>query len=317
MSQLPLLSTTINNNYHNEPNTLSTSRRKRMILIAYTIGLGTPALCWLLVLFGMKSDDLHLDKIATVGVLGAVYAPILAFITDPGEQRSLKDKLSSFAFLWFASNAGFQFCWELPWFLLKRSLMKENVTQNDIWLWPWYAYGKCDTRYLKHNDLSLAISAMDAAIAPGEVLVTWLGLSGYSVAFSWIGLIQVTCQSWGQFYFYIGEIYNNFSNMEDSLFGKILKYGILNIPWIIFPFISNAGFIWDLAVIYSQRRQVLLTPSSTSFLDDTGMFLHVDFVTGTIKESKETFPRRILQFVLIFPWVFLLVDALVYMATEF
>ena len=314
------------------------TRRRRALAACIGCGLGTPAWCWLLVLCGIKNDEYHLDKIATFGVCFAVYSPITAFINNPDEQnkRPLREKLALFGFYWFAANAGFQFIWELPWFILKKRLWK-GVNQDDIWLWPWFAYGMCDHRYLTHNDLSLAISAMDASIAIGEVLSVYLAIKQYDFLSYWISIVLVSCQSWGQFYFYVGEIYNNFSNMQDTVFGNWMKYGVMNIPWVIFPFLGNAGFIWSLAVMYKQKgvEEYLQANQGTvgkraaqSFSADTSMFMQVFESCEGDSEDRSNYKKQfdfhepaqssrslavyISWFILVFPWIFLLADSLIF-----
>lgn len=301
-------------------------RRGFFLKVCFGLGLGTPLLMWILALGGVRSDAFPTDKVATVGVMLSVYAPALALWDNEGEVRHLREKLFNFGFLWFVANTGYQTCWELPWMLLKNDIMK-GVDEDQPWYWPWWAYGSADTRYLAHNDLTLAISAMDGAIALSECIVVYLFFKRYTVAASWVALVLQCCLGWGQAYFYVGEIYNNFSNIHDGWFGLYIKYFMLGFPWLVAPLISAAGFIWKLAFIYRKRAveqyleygEVVSDKTSQGFMHDSDFLLLVDDDNNlaTATPQAQAFARRLLWLALLFPVLFLTVDALVYYAINF
>jgi len=298
----------------------SFNRREFLIKIFFVVGLGVPALCWLAVLLGVTREVFPHDYVAVGGVLFSVYAPLLAFVNNEGERRNFYTQILHFAWLWFFANAGFQFIWELPWVLLKETLMYGNVTEADKWLWPWWAYGVADTRYLMHHDLTLSISVMDGSVAGLEVFTVYLYFKGYRVHAAWLALILGACLSWGQFFFYTGEFYNGFANIEDGWFGAWVKYGLLNIPWCIYPFVTSLAFIWFLAVTYKQQgikeylaNQQHAPEYQQAFLSETNMCL-------TVNDNGEEVPppandekiRKWIAIMLATPFIFLLVDVVLW-----
>lgn len=256
-------------------------RRGRLIACCMIAGFSIPALCWLAVLCGATRAVFPHDQVAVLGVLLSVYAPLFAFMNNPRERRSLEKQLIHFAWLVFFSNVGYQFFWEMPWFVLKEQIYAIELTEADRWFWPWWAYGVADTRYLKPNELAISISGMDASVALLEVFIVVMYYRGYRILAAWFALIMGSCMGWGQYYFYMGEIYFHFVNIEDGWFGFWFKYMILNLPWLIFPFIAGAGFIWHLASHYKNigvqeylARQSGLTQRSegSDFHRDTYIF---------------------------------------------
>ncbi len=290
--------------------------RETLIKIFFVFGLGIPALCWVAVLFGATREVFPHDYVAVSGVLLSVYAPLLAFVNNKGEKRSFYDQILQFAWLWFFANAGYQFIWEMPWVLLKEVLMYGNVTEADKWLWPWWAYGVADTRYLMHHDLTLSISVMDGSIAFLEVFAVYLYFKGYRIKAAWLALILGACLSWGQFYFYTGEIYNGFKHIEDGWFGLWMKYGLLNIPWCIYVFVTSLAFMWFLAVSYKKKgveeylansRQ--LPEFQRSFLQETNMCMTVDDLGNEVPPpANDAKIRRWMAFMLATPFIFLILD---------
>lgn len=138
------------------------------------------------------------------------------------------------------------------------------------------------------------------------------------------------------------ELYKNFSDIEDRPLGLWLKLVALNLPWLIFCFLGCAGFMWNLSDIYKQRGVELYLEdqrraeqgkgvvdeesdkdsSSVSawsferqcqFAKDTDMYLKVDDVSGRhLGVFRSPCTVRLVYFIMVFPWVFLLVDWLVY-----
>ena len=179
------------------------------------------------------------------------------------------------------------------WWLLKHRLTTEPVTEDDHWLWPWYAYGRSDTRYLSKNDMSWAISTMDASVGLVELAVVLLHRKGYSILATWVAILLCSNLAWGQFLYYVYELYPHgngaFEHIRDpdGFYGNFLKYGVLNIwygvirisphiapglfdisrippphvsfhhRWIVNYPLAMAGFMWQLADLH-QRRGVEL-----------------------------------------------------------
>lgn len=298
---------------------MSTDRRGALIAFCFIAGLAAPTLGWGLALMGFTRADFPIDYAAVVMVCLCIYAPVLVFLNNPGERRSRFEQLTHFAWLWFFANAGFQLAWELPWFLLKETLMYGNITEADTWFWPWWAYGVADTRYLSHHDLTLGISAMDGSVALLEAFAVYLFFRGYRVKAAWLGLIFGACMSWGQFFFYIGEIYNGFAHIEDGWFGFWMKYGVMNLPWCVFPFAATVGFMWFLAVTYKKRgveeylagRQIGL---DTPFVAQSELYLTVGPEGDPIAPpANDRQLRRLSALMFASPFVVLGVDALLWM----
>jgi hypothetical protein len=291
-------------------------RRGRLISYCLIIGFAVPVLCWLAVLAGATRANFPHDSIAVLGVLFSVYAPLLAFLNNKGEKRTLEKQLVEFAFLVFFTNVGYQLFWEMPWFILKDTIYAANLTEADKWFWPWWAYGVADTRYLKPNELSISISGMDASVALLEVFIVVLYLRGYRLLASWFALLMGSCMGWGQYYFYMGEIYFNFVNIEDGWFGFWIKYMVLNIPWLVFPFIAGAGFIWHIAGHYKRIgvQQYLAGRQATAdqqFFTECSIFQRSrdDYALIQTPDNLTTL-KRVVLFAFCTPLLFLALDIL-------
>ncbi len=275
--------------------------RGHLINFCLIAGLGVPALCWVAVLFGATREIFPHDQVAVWGVLLSVYAPLLVFINNKGEKRSLERQLIEFGFLVFFTNVGYQFCWEFPWYILKERIWAAQITEVDKLFWPWWAYGVADTRYLKPNELAISISGMDASVALLEVFIVLMYFRGYRLMVSWFALLMGSCMGWGQYYFYMGEIYFNFRNIEDGQFGFWIKYMLLNLPWLIFPFIAGAGFIWHIAGHYKrigirEQQQALLELKGESFYQECNIFDRSteDFEPIESESNQRTIKRLVL-----------------------
>jgi hypothetical protein len=288
--------------------------RGRLIQYCLIIGFGVPTLCFVAVLLGATRETFPHDQVAVLGVLFSIYAPILAFVNNKGERRTLERQLVEFAFLVFFTNVGYQFFWEMPWFILKESIYATGVTEADKWFWPWWAYGVADTRYLKPNELSISISGMDASVAMLEVFIVIMYFRGYRILAAWFALLMGTAMGWGQYYFYMGEIYFEFRNVEDGWFGFWIKYMVMNIPWLIFPFVAGAGFIWHLVGHYKrvavrEFKADELQYSETNFYDASHMFDRSTEDYEPIGSPRDlAFIKKWIIFAFLSPLVFLAVD---------
>jgi len=241
-------------------------------------------------------------------------SPFAGFAAYCGEARSLDRQLVHFAWLWFFSNTGYQVFWEMPWFLMKDTLMSGTITMQDTLFWPWWAYGVADTRYLQVNDLILGIEAMDGAFALFEVACIYFFLKGYRVFVAWVALILGSCMGWGQYYFYIGEIYTYFEKIQDGWFGFYIKFWLMGFPWLLYPVIAAFGFIWYLSAIY--KRQAIEEYTSgrkpefgKSFLRETDMLLTVSEYGERVEETaNQSMIRKLILVAFAWPFVFLAID---------
>jgi hypothetical protein len=120
---------------------------------------------------------------------------------------------------------------------------------------------------------------------------------------------------WGQYYFYMGEIYFNFRNIGDGWFGFWFwfKYMVLNIPWLIFPFIAGAGFIWHIARHY---KTIGVREQLTKMKNNLGNDFHTECnIFDQTNEQCEPLPKdnlvvikRVVYFAFITPLIFLAID---------
>ena len=300
------------------------------------IGTVGPATCWLIALMGVSHDTFPGDIVAVALVIPAIWSPIVAFWTNEGEVRTLKDKLLDFGVYWFFINTACQTLWELPWFLLKFQIFDAHPTSEVKWTWIWWAYGVADTRYIKENEMVVAVTGLDGAISLAEVAVCLLYYKGYRVLFTMLVIFLEVAQGWGQALWYMSEVSLNFRNIstegESSYLGAILKYGVLNIPWIIFPFFSLVGLFWNLAIIYKKRGvqeylakingnngavdgQQLVVSEGVSFSDEAEVFIRLDDENGVQILETDTDRRpvkKMLWFMIIYPLVFITVNTAIY-----
>lgn len=303
----------------NHPSNQTNNIRGKLINLSFAIGLGVPTLCWIVALTGIFSyQAFPHDKVATIAIVFSVWAPLLAFVNNKGEKRKLSQQLFHLGVLWFFSNTGYQLFWELPWFLLRDVLTSGIVSIETPWFWPWWSYGVADTRYLKPNDLILAITSMDASVAILEVIMVYLFYKNYKVFFCWMGFFLTACEGWGQYYFYISEILTGFVNIEDGWFGLYIKYFLMGFPWLVFTFVGCAGFMWYLATTYKRRGvQEYLAKKEIEF--DGNFIEELDILTLSDGEaeiievhSNNKKMNRIILFSLVWPFAFLIVSIIVY-----
>ena len=167
------------------------------------------------------------------------------------------------------------------------------------------------------NEMSISISGMDASVALLEVFIVVMYFRGYRILAAWFALIMGSCMGWGQYYFYMGEIYFGFANIEDGWFGFWIKYMLMNLAWLVFPFIAGAGFIWNLATHYKHLGvQEYLRSGNDAFGND-----NADFYRGTnmLQRSGDAFDyvgdsvdlrvlKRIVYCAFASPLLFLAVD---------
>ena len=223
----------------------------------------------------------------------------------------------------------------MPWYILKQNIfnaelyLQDNLTGEHKWYWIWWAYGKTDTRYLKHNDMTIAITAWDGIWAISELIVIYLfWYRQYGIFTAWYGLLIGICQEYGQFIWYFPVIYNNFSDLKGSLLNKILKFGIMSIPWIIYTPITIIGFIWFLVDHYKQmginehlnKKQKSNGNSLSQFVKDVGIFTVIDSEDNEILTDnfgKDKCSKYMMWFIFIFPWIYFIVDVIIWYSNNF
>lgn len=303
---------------HGDSRTGVNTARDTLIAASFGIGLFAAGASWAIALSGVSNDSFPGDKIATIGACIAIYTPLLVFLNPAGSApRPLKVQLAHLARIWFFANCFFQCIWELPWFIMRHRFQSGHVGEKDVWLWPWWAYGVADTRYLSNSsDIPLAISAVDAAISLVEAALVYLYLrKGFTVLFAWVSIPLQCCLGWGQLYFYV-EIFHGFRSIQDGWFGLYVKYILMGLPWLFFPFLAAAGYMWYLAEHYqalgaSRARQdgngtsKRVVASSFTFAYDTDLYRKANGDTdGTV------YP--VLVGMLVYPWAFIACERVLY-----
>ncbi len=207
--------------------------------------------------------------------------------------------------------------WEAPWFILKEHFFTGEIGAGDLWAYPWWAYGVADTRYLTQNDLIVAVTSMDAAAALMELCVIFLCLKGYRAFACVMGSLIATCMLWGQYYFFVSEIYNNFRSVGDGQFGFFIKFWGLSLWWLFIPAFAVMGFMWEFAVIQQKKGIEKYISKKTDDIgqkfSDTGFLVQTDENGNELPDQQDTaLAKKMIALAFILPLMLLAVDMYFY-----
>lgn len=210
------------------------------------------ALVWALVLTGVVAPTPTDDYVVAALVL-VLFAPAAAFWDDPGERRTMRERLSEFAYVWLFTSGIAQTFWELPWFFLDATGLIHGAGAADRWLWPWWAYGVADTRYLASDPTIAGIEFCAGFVGPLELYACWLFAKGRREAANWWALLLGVGLSWGAMIFFVAEVHVGFANIAGGSYGFWVKWIGLNLPWTLAPLAFIPASILELRALYIER----------------------------------------------------------------
>lgn len=230
----------------------TTGRRWYLYRLGFLCGVLLTFIAWSLILLGVIPPT-PTDDIISAVVLVGICTPFVAFWDNPGETRTVKDRLVEFGFLWLLMSGLAQTLWELPWWLLDVTGAVHHIGPDDTWLWPWWAYGVADTRYLTSNPTIAGVELCAGFAGPFELYAFYLYKTGKRIAANWWAVLLGTGLAWGGAIFFYAEIHEGFVNIGDGAYGFWVKWFGLNIPWIISPVFFIPAAILDLRALYEDR----------------------------------------------------------------
>lgn len=232
----------------------SWGRRKAFYLFtaAFTAiaGLG----CVLAVGFGVVSGT-PLDVYFSWAIFFILWLPFIALVDNPGEKpRTRVERWSEFGFVWLLVSGVAQTFWELPWFWLDMSGLVHHITEQDRWLWTWWAYGGADTRYITSNPTIAGVEFMAGFSGPVELYGFWLYSTSKTlqqkVAACWIALIIGVGLTYQTGVFFVSEWHVGWANIQQGATGFWLKFVGLNLPWLVAPVFALPAALYELAHWY-------------------------------------------------------------------
>jgi hypothetical protein len=228
-------------------------RRKTVYLIASAITL----LCGIVGFFGVgfgivpgHPTDLWISWI----IFFILWLPFIALIDNPGETRTRVESWSEFAFVWLLVSGLSQTFWELPWFFLDMAGLVHNITEEDNWLWIWWAYGGADTRYITSNPTIAGLEFAAGLSGPVEIWAWWTYVSAKTMkqklTACWAALIIGCGLTYFTVAFFVAEWHVDWVNIKQGATGFWLKFVGLNLPWIVAPIFSIPAALYELAHWY-------------------------------------------------------------------
>jgi hypothetical protein len=234
----------------------ATGRRKLIYVLGILCGVVMIFVTWTLVLAGVLPAT-PTDDVVSAIMLFALFTPFAAFWDNPGESRASLQRLAEFSFGWLLLSGIAQTFWELPWFFMDLTGVVQHIGPDDRWLWPWWAYGNADTRYLTSNPAIAGIEFCAGFAGPFELLGCYYFVRGKRVAANWLALLLGVGLTWGTLVFFVAEIHVGFVNVKDGAFGFWVKWLGLNLPWAISPFFFIPASILELRELYVERGKEL------------------------------------------------------------
>ena len=211
--------------------------RKKAYLISTLSLMFWAVIGWGGVMLGIFPAD-PTDDYAGATTFFAMWMALFAFLDNPGENRTLIQKLEEFIFVWLISSGLAQIFWELPFVLIKTTYLYplgQVLSHEDSWLWPFWLYASGDTRYMSPHEASHATETLLAISGFFEILAAYYIKTGKKYK---TGLIMAALLHWGFMWannsvIYLGEIYAGFKNIEDGMAGFWIKWLGMNMQWSV------------------------------------------------------------------------------------
>jgi hypothetical protein len=230
----------------------ASGRRKLIYRLGVVVGLLLVVFAWGGVLVGWAAPE-RAARVMALLVLAALFTPFAALWDNPGEQRTRVQRFAEFAYAWVLLSGITQTAFELPWFFLDLTGTIQGAGPENHWLWPWWAYGGADTRYLTSNPTIAGIEFCAGFAGPLELLACYWFKRGRRIRANWLALLLGMGLTWGTIIFFVAEIHVGFVNLKQGAFGFWVKWFGLNLPWMLSPCLFIPGSIWDLEALYEDR----------------------------------------------------------------
>ena len=230
----------------------ATGRRKAIYRAGLVAALAGAGGGWLLVVLGVLPAT-PTDDVVSALMFPLLFVPFAALWDNPGETRTHVQRLAEFSFGWLLVSGIAQTTWELPWFLFDLTGLVHGIGPEDTWLWPWWAYGVADTRYLTSSPVIAGLEFCAGIAGPFELYACWLFARGRRIPANWIALLLGTGLSWATVVFFYAEVHVGFANIQDGAFGFWVKWLGLNLPWAVAPFCFVPASILELRELYRQE----------------------------------------------------------------
>ena len=229
-------------------------RRKAAYVFAALFTAVGGVACILSVGLGWMSAT-PLDVYFSAAMFFILWLPFIALIDNPGEApRSRVERWSEFGFVWLLVSGIAQTFWELPWFFLDLTGVVHQISEQDRWLWTWWAYGGADTRYLTSNPTIAGLEFMAGFSGPVELYAYWLYSTSKTMQQKmracWIALIIGVGLTYQTGVFFIAEWHVDWVHIQQGATGFWLKFFGLNLPWLVAPVFALPAAVYELAHWY-------------------------------------------------------------------
>ena len=224
-----------------EPPDLDRGARSWDLILARVLTLGPVALAFpvaTLAVFGFQTD-----RNQTADLLSVVYSSglFLGFTTSLWPLPSLRgwsrfERIESLVLIFLVVSYFTHLSWELVWLLFHDAIA---AARDAAWAYPWWAY--IDGGDLRYAEAPANLVMMEIlSVTNGLLGVTGLTLwfrSGRSDA---RGLLLCMATAVVHIYstslYYGSEILEGLPNVDTtSLLDTWIKFGLANLPWLIFP----------------------------------------------------------------------------------
>lgn len=215
--------------------------RNRDLILARILTLGPVALAFPVAtaaVFGF-----HVDRDQLADLLAVVYSAglFLGFTTSFWPLPSLRnwsrfERIESLCLVFLVVSYFTHLSWELVWLLFHDSIA---VARDAAWAYPWWAY--IDGGDLRYSEAPANLVMMEfLSVVNGLLGTTGLVLWFRSGRTDPRGLILCMATAVVHLYstslYYGGEILEGLPNVDTTSFlDTWIKFGLANLPWLVFP----------------------------------------------------------------------------------
>jgi hypothetical protein len=251
------------------PATPAVGRRKRIYQAGVFMGAGVVSIAWIFVILRVLPPT-PTDRFATMAMLFSLFTPFAALWDDPGERRTRAQRLAEFSSCWFLLAGFAQTAWDLPWVLMDLAGTVRHIGPDDRWLWPWWAYGNADTRYLISDPTVVSVELCAGLAGPLLLLAGYLSRRGRRIEASWLALILGVGLAWGEIIWFLSEIHVGFVHVKGGAFGFWAKWFGMNLPWLLAPALYVPSSIAEIRELYEGRvgstARIAQAPEEAAFI---------------------------------------------------
>ena len=210
---------------------------KTTIWLAVALMLFTyiPAIIYVFVLDGDRALGGNVRSLCYVlGIYVAFLAPWLP--TSGMGHRPVQDRIQTMVITWLCIVYTMAIIWELPWVLLVEVFAE---SKDAWWAFPWQIYAEGgDSRYSVFDPVVWTFEAQTVVngIIGAVALRAWFRSDRTSIYALVAFIVTGTWHLYSTANYYIVDFLNNFSSVgAGDVFGLIVKFILVNSPFLILP----------------------------------------------------------------------------------